>query len=90
MPFVTEKGGSGRQFITNAKYITYHNICVALITQITRVSNKNSNMQGRIFYLVRNIDFPFQKELLLKECIRSLWEQILSFKRGSHYEKGRN
>ena len=24
------------------------------------------------------------------EGIRSLWEQILSFKRSSHFEKGRN
>ena len=29
-------------------------------------------------------------ELLLKERIRSLWEQILSFKRSSYFEKGRN
>ena len=35
-------------------------------------------------------DFPYQKELLLKERIRSLWEQILPFKRSSHFEKGRN
>ena len=35
-------------------------------------------------------DFPNHKELLLKERIRSLWEQILSFKRSSHFEKGRN
>ena len=32
--------------------------------------------------------FPCHKELLLKERIRFLWEQILSFKRSSHYEKG--
>ena len=35
-------------------------------------------------------DFPYLKELLLKERIRSLWEQTLSFKRSSHLEKGRN
>ena len=40
-------------------------------------------------------DFPCHKErllkeLLLKERIRSLGEQIFSFKRNSHYEKGRN
>ena len=34
--------------------------------------------------------FPYLKELILKERIRSLWEQILSFKRSSHFEKGRN
>ena len=28
--------------------------------------------------------------MLLKERIRSLWEQILPFKRSSHFEKGRN
>ena len=35
-------------------------------------------------------DFPYHKELLLKERIRSLWEQILSNKRSSHFEEGRN
>ena len=30
------------------------------------------------------------KELLLKERISSLWEQILSLKRSSQFEKGRN
>ena len=35
-------------------------------------------------------EFPNHKELLLKERIRSLWEQILSFKRSSNFEKGRN
>ena len=35
-------------------------------------------------------DGPYTKELLLKERIHSLWEQILSFKRSSHFEKGRN
>ena len=34
-------------------------------------------------------DFPYLRELLSKEKIRSLWEQILSFKRSSHFEKGR-
>ena len=31
-------------------------------------------------------EFPFHKEMLLKERIRSIWEQILSFKRSSHDE----
>ena len=35
-------------------------------------------------------DFLYHKNLLLKERIRSLWEQILFFKRNSHFEKGRN
>ena len=35
-------------------------------------------------------DFPYLKELLLKERICSLWEQIISFKRSSHFEKGCN
>ena len=33
-------------------------------------------------------DFPLHKELHSKERIRSLWEQILSFKRSSHFENG--
>ena len=33
-------------------------------------------------------DVPCHKELLLKERIRSLWEQILFFKRRSHFENG--
>ena len=32
-------------------------------------------------------DFPYRKGLLLKVRIRSLFEQILSFKRSSHFEK---
>ena len=35
-------------------------------------------------------DLSYHKELLLKERIHSLWEQILSFKRSSHFEKDRN
>ena len=35
-------------------------------------------------------DFPYHKELLLKERIHSLWEQILSYKRSSYFEKGSN
>ena len=34
--------------------------------------------------------FSYYKELLIKERIRSLLEQILSFKRSSHFEKGHN
>ena len=50
--------------------------------------NKNSNTQGSSTNVVS--DFPYLKELLLKERICTLWEQILSFKRNSHFEKGRN
>ena len=32
-------------------------------------------------------DFSYYKELLIKERIRSLWEQILSFKRSSHLKR---
>ena len=35
-------------------------------------------------------DFPYYKELLIKERIRSLWKQILSINRSSNFEKGRN
>ena len=35
-------------------------------------------------------DFLYRKELLVKERIHYLWEKILSFKRSSHFEKGRN
>ena len=55
-----------------------HIIGVAPITQLRTCAIK-SNDQGRS-----------PKELLLKERIHSLWEQILSFKRSSHFEKGRN
>ena len=34
-------------------------------------------------------DFPYLNDLLLKERIRSLWEQILSFKRSSNTERDR-
>ena len=56
----------------------------ALITQYTHVHTKNNNTQGSSPY------FPYLKELLLKERIRYPWEQVLSFKRSPHFEKGRN
>ena len=51
---------------------------------------KNSNTQGSSPYVLK--DFQYLKELLLykKKIFRSLWEQILFFKRSSHFEKGRN
>ena len=69
-------------------------IGVAPITQSTHVCNKHSNTQGS------SSDFPYLKGLLLKERIRSLWEQmkrfrslweqLFSLKRSSHFENGRN
>ena len=53
------------------------------------VGNKNRNIQGRSPNVVKVI-FHTKKELLLKERICSLWEQIRSFMRSSHYEKERN
>ena len=35
-------------------------------------------------------NLSYHKELRLKERIRSLWEQVLSFKRSSHFGKGRS
>ena len=46
---------------------------------VMHMRNKKSNIQGRLPKLVS--DFPYHKELLLKEIIHPLWEQILSFKR---------
>ena len=52
------------------------------------VRNKKNNTQGRSHYVVKVI--PYLEELLLKERICPLWEQNLSFKRSSHFVKGRN
>ena len=52
------------------------------------VRHKNRNFQERSPSIVKS-DFPYNKELLLKERIRSLWGQILPFKRSSYFEKGR-
>ena len=41
------------------------------MTQYTQVRNKNSNTQGS------SSNVPYLKELLLKERIHPLWEQIL-------------
>ena len=68
-----------------------HNICtigVAPIAQITHVRNKIVTFKGG--HLCDISDFLYYKELLIQERIRSLWEQILSFKRSSDFEKGRN
>ena len=39
-------------------------------------------------HLMCDSDFRYYKELLIKERICSLWEQILSFKKSSHFGKG--
>ena len=66
-----------------------HSIGVAPITQVNQVRNENSNIQGMSLYVAKS-DFPYYKELLIKERIRSLWEQIPSIKRSSHFEKALN
>ena len=53
---------------------------------VMHMRNKNSNIQGRSSHVVKEI-FPYHKELLLKERICSIWEQILSFKRSSPLER---
>ena len=59
---------------------------VAPITQLRTWIMKKVHIQGRSPKV--DSDFRYRKELLLKERIRSLWEQILSLKRSSHFEKG--
>ena len=58
---------------------SYHNA-------FTHVRNRNCNIQGGPPDVVIS-GFPYHTELLLKERIRFLWEQILSFKRISHFGK---
>ena len=75
-------------FLFETLPISTINIGLASITQLgTCVIN--SNIQGWSPNVGKS-DFPYNKELLLKERIRSLWEQILSFKTSSHFEKGHN
>ena len=40
-----------------------------------------------IINLMQTHFFPYHKGLLLNERIRSLWEQILSFKRSPYFER---
>ena len=63
-------------------------IDVAPIMQVTHVCNKIVTLKD--VTLCDKSVFPYNNALLLKERIRSLWEQILSFKRNSHFEKGCN
>ena len=77
-------GTSGNQCSNN----TLYTICIAPITQYTHVYNKNSNTQGSSPHVVKVI-FLTLRNSSSKERIRSsLWEQTLSFKRSSHFEKG--
>ena len=69
-------------------HILYISIDVAPITQLRTCATKIVHIQGRSPIVVS--DFPYHKELLLMERIRSLWEPIFSFKRSSNFEKGRN
>ena len=62
----------------------------APITHVTHVLNKNSNIQWRPLNVICYFLYYMYKELLTKGRIRSLWEQILSFKRRSQFEKGLN
>ena len=48
--------------------------------------HKNSNYQRKSPNMAKVI-FPYHKEMLLKEIIRSLWKSILSFKRSSYLKK---
>ena len=45
---------------------------------------------GTSLDLLQKSDFPYHKELLLKEKICYQRKQILSFKRSSNFEKERN
>ena len=65
-----------------------HGIGVAPMTQLRVCVTKIVHIHGRLPNVVS--DFPYHEELLLKERIRPLWEQILSLKRNFTFEKGRN
>ena len=56
---------------------------------VTHVRNKTSRILGRSPNVVK-VSFRTIRNCSLKERIRSLWEQILSFKRSSHFEKAHN
>ena len=63
-------------------------IGVAPITQLRICVIKIVTFKG--VTLCGKRDFPYHKYLLLKERIHSPWEQIRSFKRSSHFDKGCN
>ena len=67
---------------------THFHIGVAPFTQLlTSVLKK---LHSREVTLCGKNDVPYHEELLLKERIRSFCEQIIFFKRSSHFEKGPN
>ena len=57
-------------------------IGVAPITQVSHVRNKKVTFKGGHLMW-----FPYYKELLIKESIHSIWEQILSYERSTHFKK---
>ena len=61
-------------YIFTGIYIIRSYTGVAPVTQVTHVRNENSNIQGRSLYVIN--DFPYYKELLIKERNCSLWEQF--------------
>ena len=77
-----------RQQLGYASAVYTPSIDVAPITQLRMCVMKIVHIQGKSPDVVS--DFPYHKELVLKERIHSLWEQILSFKRSSNFKKGRN
>ena len=60
------------------KYTKCQKILVLIhwLAPITHLHNENSTHSSEVTYVAS--DFPYHKELLLKERIRSLWELILS------------
>ena len=60
-------------------------IGIAPITQLRMCVIKIVSFKGG--HLMWKSDFPYHKELLLKERIHSISEQILSLKRSFHFEK---
>ena len=70
------------------KYSVYRHHWRSSHYAVKHVHNKNSNIQGRSPIKCVSSDFPYYKELLIKERIRTLLEQILSLKRSSHFEEG--
>ena len=55
------------------------------VVAVTHERNKNNNTHGRSPNVVKS-DFPYYKELFLKEKNHSYWKQILSFKRSSSWK----
>ena len=62
-------------------------IIIRIAPIITHVHNETCTHSRQITQY-RNSFFQYNKGLLLKERIRSLWERILSFKRSPKFERG--